>query len=169
MHYLIVTGVELCPFGLLLAGPSFRRYQVARHREVIDMIVEGERGFWRMVESNTAPPLKTAGDVKLRFPIDTVPQIEATPAIAAAVERYRSYKLAEKKLEPAIAEEQLAIQMFMGEAGTLTVRGIPALTWKAGASNHLDTARLKADMPGLYDEYMKKGTARRMLLKGETP
>jgi putative phage-type endonuclease len=168
MHYLFVTGCEVCPFGLLLAGPRFRRYQVRRDTEVIDMMVDAETAFWRMVETRTPPEATTLEDVRLRHPthIEGL-AVEATPEVVGAFTRYAAAKRIQSEQEVVVTTEQLTLMRFMGDAETLTIQGIPALTFrKSKDGEKLDLDALKRDMPSLYKDYLLEKTgSRRMLIK----
>ncbi len=168
MHYLFVTGCEFCPFGLLLAGPRFRRYHVARHPRVIEMMVEGERGFWKMVEANTPPEVTTQDDVRLRYPMhEEGLQVEATEDMVAHFRTYADRKRQIGWLDKEADVAQFELQRFMGDAEALTIQGVPVLTWKTSKPGEkLDAARLRAEMPGVYEQYMQeKAGSRRMLIK----
>jgi putative phage-type endonuclease len=55
-HYLAVTGLEVADIAVLIGGNDFRVYEVPADLDLQEMIVDGEREFWKLVETNTAPP-----------------------------------------------------------------------------------------------------------------
>jgi len=67
MHYLAVTGADVCYLAVLMAGPEFRIYVIRRDEVIIAAIVEAERLFWQQVQDGTPPALdcehRTAGNL----------------------------------------------------------------------------------------------------------
>lgn len=157
MHYLVVTGVEICYVGLLQAGPKFRRYTTRRDPEVIDMMVDQEGAFWRMVENGTPPEANTVEDVRLRHPqhVEGL-HVEATQEVAHSFIKFVAAKHDENKGAAAAKPHALAIMKFLGDADTLTIQGVPVLTWRASKEGEaIDEDRLRQQAPGIYEQYLK--------------
>lgn len=132
VHYLIVYGAERWHVALLHGARKFRRYVVERDPELIEMVIEGERAFWRMVEDGKPPPITTLADARLAWPRSTEREIEATPAVAEAVERLRQLKADAKRIDGELAALELTVKAHMADASVLTVRGVQVATWKTG-------------------------------------
>jgi hypothetical protein len=55
-------------------------------------------------------------------------------------------------------ETEARIKDFLGDADTLTVMGLPVLTWKTGKGRTtIDAERLRKDKPDIAAEYTKTG------------
>jgi putative phage-type endonuclease len=56
-HYMAVTGAEHCDLAVLMAGPDFRIYPIARDDDLIASMIEREGEFWERVQSGAEPEL----------------------------------------------------------------------------------------------------------------
>ena len=56
-HYLAVTGADIGYIAVLIGGQKFIWKEVQRDEELIDMIIQSEREFWKLVEAKTPPSL----------------------------------------------------------------------------------------------------------------
>ena len=56
-HYLFVTGSEKGYIAVLIGGQKFIWKEVSRDEELIQMIIEAEKDFWKMVQDKTPPAL----------------------------------------------------------------------------------------------------------------
>ena len=168
-HYLIVTGASVCFVGVLIGGQKYREYIVRRDPTLIEMVVEGEREFWRMVDERVEPDAVTAEDVKRKFSRDDGSEVEATVEVAQAVEILRQARAAADAANETSASAELAIKQFLGPHSALTVRGTIAATWKAAkGSSKFDLDAFRAAHPALAAEFTRQGAgSRRFLLKGE--
>ncbi len=164
-HYLAVTGAEVCDFAVLIGGQDFRVYTLERDPELVDMIVDGTRDFWRRVETGQEPEPVNAEDVRIRYRKDAGISLEATPQIAATCDNLRDAKAALKAAEDLVDELTGAVQGYMQDAATLTWRGTPLATWKTSKPRQVfDRARFDAAHPGVYEQFMRDGTASRPFL-----
>jgi putative phage-type endonuclease len=167
VHYLIVTGVAICHFGVLIDGSKFRRYKVERDRKLMDMVIDGEREFWRMVEENVEPEAVTLEDVKRKYRNSNEAEVEANDEIAAKVLQLREITFNMKADEKRAEALKLEIMRYMGDAAVLTSFGQPIVTWrKAKDSNALNQQLLKQEQPDIYAQYCGREGSRRFLLKG---
>lgn len=166
-HYIIVTGVELVHLAALFNGRTFRRYAIRRDPELVEMVIEGEREFWRRVLENDPPEPVSAKDVLMRFPRSKELEIEATPEIADALEKLSRAKAAIAELDAEIEALEVKVKAYMGEASALTVRGIIAATWRSAKDGtRFDADAFKVAHPDLFAKFQAaRAGARRFLLK----
>ncbi len=54
-HYLIVAELPVADVAVLIGGCEYRQYEVPADPELQEMLIEGEREFWRAVEAGTPP------------------------------------------------------------------------------------------------------------------
>ena len=59
-HYLAITGYPVAYLGALIGGNRLERFVIERDLEFEEMLIEGERAFWRHVELREPPPLDYA-------------------------------------------------------------------------------------------------------------
>lgn len=166
VHYLVVTGVELCHFGAWCDG-RLRRYKLRRDPELIEMVVEGERAFMQLVEDGIEPPMTTADDVAIRYYRDRGLTVEADDEVMATVQKLSQAKAAKEMAAEEEKEHKLAIKKYMGDAAMLTYKGMPLVTWKSPKDSvSFDEKRFAEENPELYAKYQRAvPNARRMLLK----
>lgn len=165
-HYLEVTGLSYAVIVVLIGGNSLSWLTIEPDRELIENMVELERGFWRHVETRTPPPIdgsESASSLLSRlYPSSSnvtpmiLPQ-EADSWITdwqqaktdedAAADRKR---LAENRLKEVLQDHEKATS----PSGHL-------VTWKTITANKLDTARLKKEEPAITERYTTTATSRR--------
>jgi putative phage-type endonuclease len=56
-HYMFVTGAEVGYIAVLIGGQKFVWKEIARDEELIEMIINAEKDFWKMVQDKTPPVL----------------------------------------------------------------------------------------------------------------
>lgn len=154
MHGLMITGRKRCYVQALIGFDDDRMYVVERDEAVIAGMRERELTFWRRLQDRTPPDLTDSSDVLRLFGRDAGTSIEATDEIAgvyhdlvAAREQFKDAEERKKALEE-------RVKLFLLGNATLTVDGLPVLTWKAQTQKRLDESRLKAERPEIYDEFL---------------
>lgn len=99
-HYLSVTVLPVADVAVLIGGSDFRLYEVESDPELQELIIEGEAGFWKMVEAGTPPEPTTLADIKTRFGrISTAGSVEADESCIEAINRLKDIKTQLKALE----------------------------------------------------------------------
>lgn len=167
-HALACTGLALAYVPVLIAGRDFRLYEVARDESIIEAITCAERDFWARIERNDPPPLTSANDVRIRWPVDNGASVVASDEDLIRIESLRRLKADGKALQSDIEELELALKERLGEAASLIESdGTVLATWRASkAPVRLDTKALQAAHPELCLKFSKVGApVRRFLLK----
>lgn len=167
IHYIIVTGVEACTLAVCVGGNRLARFNIPRRPDTMEMVIEGEREFWRLVETGTPPDTTTLRDVRLRWPTDIGSAIEATPEIAAAVDELRALRARSALLAEDEERCEAKIRSFMGENAKLTVQGVAVATWKTSKPGlRVDGKLLQEQFPEVYSKVtVEKSASRPFLLK----
>lgn len=166
-HYMIVTGLVVADVAVLIGGSDFRIYTVEADRELHLAMIDREREFWRLVETDTMPEPTDAREVQALFAKDNGATVQASEAVYLACQRLKSVKDELKRLD---AEKDLLegqIKLAIGEASVLELDGIALATWKAAKeSKRFDAEVFKAAHPELFSQYQKTVPgSRRFLLK----
>lgn len=161
MHGLMVTGRDVCVFGVLIGGDDFRIYRVERDEETIAAMREKEVRFWREnIEAMVPPPPATHADIEALFSRDTGGVVAADNDIARAVFELRALKTEAKENEARTTAVMLAIKKAMGEAAMLTVDDKKAATWKTQSARRFDQKAFQAAHPDLFDQFTKTTESR---------
>ena len=115
MHGLMVTGKQVCVFGVLIGGDDFRIYRVERDEETIQAILEKEVAFWDRVINLNPPDATTVSDISLMFEKDAGSSIEADGKALALFNDLRDMKTRCKSLEAEIAVSEEKLKLYMQE------------------------------------------------------
>jgi putative phage-type endonuclease len=167
-HYLAVTSMPVCDLAVLVAGQEFRLYVIPRDEELISLLVERETAFWKRVTLGDPPPITTVDDGALRYPSAKDRPVYASTEIAALVGEMQDLQRQAKVLKEQFDARKTSVMEFMGEGDRLVLDGEPLATWKNGAKTSLDTTRLKAEKPDIYEAYVRRGTSRSFRIAGES-
>lgn len=167
-HGLACTGAHHAWVPVVVLNRQFRIYRVRRDDELIAMLTEKEREFWRMVEAREPPPPIDYEDAALQWPQDAGGIVVADDATLQAVAALKVAKAKAKAAEMDADEAKAKIGAFMGTNATLVgTDGKPVTTWKtAKSSTKVDLDKLRAENPQLVAKYeYEQPGSRRMLTK----
>ena len=153
MHGLMVTGRQLCTFGVLIGSDDFRIYRVERDEETITAMREKEIEFWQRVQDRNPPEPTTTSDIRRLFERDAGTAIEASAEMFEAYSNLRATKQAIKELEAEGDLLQEKLQVFMADAARLTMGGKDLITWKTQSTRRLDQKALAAAHPELTEQF----------------
>lgn len=168
-HYLFVTGVELGYIAVLIGGQKFIWKEVKRDDELIQIIIEAEKDFWKMVQDKTQPALdgSSAAESYLK---EKYKQAESEKAIELGFEfkdKIKVYfELKEQKdlLENQIKEIENQIKFELKDAEIGFTPGY-SISWKNVSSNRVDSKKLKSEFPEIYEKVIKESKNRRFSIK----
>lgn len=153
MHGLMVTGRDLCIFGVLIGGDDFRVYRVERDDETIAAMRAKEILFWAQVQRNEPPAPTNAADVLKLFAKDAGVSIEATAEILNAYNRLRECRDIVKSQEQEIGALEETIKLFMADAATLTCCGKVLATWKSQSTNRFNQKAFSEAHSNLFNQF----------------
>lgn len=165
MHYMAVMGFDRMYLAVLVLGKAFYHFTIERNEDEIAALVEQERQFWELVENDT-PPAPDGSDATLsaigaRFPAanaveESVTLSEKALAMLRSIDEIDAQikELTEAK-KTAQAAVQLELQDYVyGDVGEYSV------SWKPQKRTTVDTKRLKAELPEVYEQYTKTAESR---------
>lgn len=159
--YLGITGLPIAYVAVLIAGQDFRIYSVPRNDEVIETLRERMEDFWKAHVIGKVPPeAATPSDVRALYADDSGELEEATNDEAALIGELQTLRGRIAELES--QEKALASKLIVaiGPRAGLTIAGKKAATYKTQTSRRLDSARLKANEPELYQDYLAEKKTR---------
>lgn len=165
MHGLMVTGKQVCVFGVMIGGDDFRIYRVERDEETIQAILEKEVAFWDRIKNLNPPEATSVSDISLMFEKDAGTSIEADGKALALFNDLRDMKSRFKSLEEEIEVSEEKLKLYMQEHSILTLDGKPLCTWKTQVSNRFDQKAFQLENPGLYEKFKKTTSSRVFRMK----
>lgn len=164
-HGLIVTGLKVCHMPVLFSYNTYKCYTIEADPKLQALIIEGERRFWELVQSNTPPEPVNLPDTRHRFRAAVSAEVEATDDIAMKV---ASIKTVKERIKAFEAEESLLLKevmSYMRENDVLTYDGAVLATWKqAKGATRFDAKAFQAAEPELAGKYMVTGEPTRRFL-----
>lgn len=159
VHYLAVTGYESADLAVLIGGRDFRVYHIQRDEELIQALIEAERDFWRLVETDTPPEPTSPAEAAKRWPRSVEGSfIEARPETIELLRDLRAVRADLKVMKEREAELVAAVQMAIGEAEELLdpATGARLATWKTQTRRVLDSKRLQKERPDIAAQYTRE-------------
>lgn len=167
-HYMLVTGAKKAYIACLIFGQDFIVREIDRDEELLEMLLEREREFWLDHVVKNVPPdpdgsrayedaLRKRFKGGLEESIDLDIDKHAYDLYLYNKEQIKALEAYNKQFEQEI---KLALgDNNFGESKHFTV------SYKPSTSVRLDTKRIKAEAPEIYEKYGKESTSRRFLIK----
>ncbi|KOC33877.1 YqaJ viral recombinase family protein [Clostridium botulinum] len=170
-HYLEVTGAEKGYIAVLIGGQKFIWKEVERDEELIRMIINTEKEFWKLVENKTPPALdgSSAAEkwVNEKFKIANEGEIvELDSSYKNKLQEYFELKKREKEFKEEIKQVENQLKNDIGNSELAHVHGFD-ISWKQIKSSRVDSKKLKAEFKDTYDKCLKESLSRRLSIKEE--
>lgn len=172
MHYLAVTGWDKWILVVWVVDRGLYDFEITPNMDEINTLIEVEKEFWQKnVVLRVMPPVDgteaSADALKLSFPASNNEMM--TLDCEDDITRYLVLDAQVKVLE---AEREIAKQKIQQRMGNFEV-GVTAnytVKWKSGKPvERFDKKRFAAEMPELYQKYLKAGSpVRRFEVKEST-
>lgn len=168
-HYLFVTGAEVGYIAVLIGGQKFVWKEVQRDEELIEIIIEAEKNFWKMVQDKTPPALDGSSAAE-NYLKEKYKQAESEKAIELGFEykdkikTYLEKKEQLKVFETEVKELENQIKFEIGSAEYASAPGY-SLSWKNVSSTKVDSKKLKSEFPEIYEKVIKESKNRRFSIK----
>lgn len=165
-HYMAVTGAERWYIAALIGGNKFVCKEIPRNEADIAALLEAEKEFWRKVETKEMPEVDGSYDCTKALSEKFTgggPAIEL-PSVAdeSLAEIDELEELADSIKEQIEAHKNL-LRMLLGDAEIGTTAAGRKVTWKTQAGRTtVDSKRLKAERPDVYEAYSKTGNPTRV-------
>ena len=164
-HYLAVTGCDVCYLAVVVLGKAYYSFKIERNEADIQALMEIEKKFWEENILKKVEPQpdgsKTADEViKGMYAIssDETPQVDLT-IYAGELSEYRRLSAEVKDRKMRMEQIEQEIQLYMKDASRAQTDGV-IISWKSGTRRTVDSTRLKAELPDVYDQYLKESVSR---------
>lgn len=168
-HYLAVTGYKKAYIAVLLGGNKFIWKEIERDEEFIEILVDREKDFWENhVLKDVAPSIDGSDAsselLKKMYPQDDGSAIMLTKDDDVLLDAIDSLSTEIKSLETQKKEYENRLKLKL-ENATEGHSNRHKVTLKTIVSNRVDSKRLKADAPDVYDKFTKASSSRRLTIK----
>lgn len=163
LFYMAVTGMPKWYLAVLQFGKGFYCFEIQRNEEEIEQLVNAICEFWKHVRRRTAPVIdgseSTSDTIDEMWSGETYDDIADLDCIDNLLEERARIVESEASLKEQKQLIDNRIKDLMGDMQTgraLRWR----VTWKPQTATRLDTAKLKAEKPEIYEQYSKTTESR---------
>ena len=160
--YMMVTGAEKWYIACLIGGNHFVYKEIPRNESDIEALREAAVNFWiNHVAYNVPPELdgsdSTSETITKQYGQGQYNAMVLPSTAESWIERLDQISVTEKLIKEQKAEAQNALKAMLGdyERGSFNDRIVSWTNVKGRES--IDTARLKKEMPAIYEQYKKVG------------
>lgn len=164
LHQLAVTGKAYGYLACLIGNTDFVWKRIDRDEALIEEIIAKEVAFWKgFVEPKVMPTKVTArdGDVLAKVFPESEPEttVSLTDEANRLCESLEALALDAKAIESVIEQEKNLLKVLLKE-NSVGVTDKYRVTWKTQSSTRIDSKKLKAEQPSVFDQYAKVSESR---------
>lgn len=162
-HYMLVTGLPVWYIAVLIGGNHFDFKAIPKNDDDVKALYDAENEFWnKNVKEKIMPEID--GSKSTKQAIDAMhpesndaSKIYLTSDAEECIQMLAGYKSQEKEMESKITEYENKLKLMIGDNETgLTDKH--RVTWKYQSGRiTLDSKKIKAELPDVYDKYKKVG------------
>lgn len=168
-HYLAITGYEYGYFATLIGGNQYHQIEVQRDNEIIEILEEAEAKFWEDVKAGREPEIggSNAEEELIKRLYPEASSMEPLPLEATAAElakRRQEIKAALDAETEKLKTIENQLKNMLGEHERGFIDNVEVI-WKNIVSNRVDSKRLKAEYPEIYEQVIKPSMSRRFEIK----
>ena len=169
-HYMIVTGVHVADVVVSIAGGMPEIYEVPEDIDMQRVIVDAEREFWEMVQTNRPPEPVSFEDALARYGgASQKGKVLATDEAKEAWAWIRGMKEVIEELTTQMDKRKAIVMNLLGDEGDelVDLNGATLVTWRlAKGRKGFDQDRFRTEHPELFDQYVvERPGSRRFLAK----
>lgn len=163
MHYMAVTGAKRWYLAVLVLGLGFYQFCIERNAEEIQSLINIESDFWHnnilaCVEPSPDGTRATAEVLSEMYYVNEGQSVDLLP-YRNLLEEYSKLNAQIKALEREQEQIKQEVQVYMASA-TEGQTGGYKVTWRNQERNSIDSKRLQAELPDIYNAYVRKSTSR---------
>ena len=161
-HYMAVTGCEKWYIACLIGGNHFVWKEIPRNEEDKTALIAAERAFWEdNVKGGIMPDVDGSKSCSQalaeRFPggvTDSITLPKEADELLAEIDELNE---AADRIKEQIESKKNGIKLMLGDH-EVAYAGERKVTWKTQAGRTtIDSKKLKAEMPDVYEKYSKQG------------
>lgn len=161
-HYMAVTGCKKWYIACLIGGNHFVWKEIPRNEEDITALIAAEKAFWEdNVKGGIMPDVDGSKSCSQalaeRFPggvTDSITLPKEADELLAEIDELNE---AADRIKDQIESKKNGIKLMLGDH-EVAYAGERKVTWKTQAGRvTVDSKKLKAEMPEVYEKYSKQG------------
>ena len=160
-HYMMVTGCEKWYIAALIGGNHFVWKCIERNEEEIAELLAAETAFWKKVTDKEMPDVdgsescKQALTERFKGGLPAIELPSSADSIFAAIDTLTE---TENSIKAQLEEKKNELRKMLGDAEAGTTATGRRVTWKVQQGRTtVDSQRLKAERPDVFEQYMKQG------------
>lgn len=163
MHYLGVTGCEKGYLAVLVFGKGFYWFEIKRDEDEINALIDNEVTFWQTHVAQNKPPLADGSESSMDTLNKLYPTGDATSTqisgMDSAMKNYMELGDAIKRLKAQQDEVKAQLCQSLGDR-SIGIGQHYTFSWKNQISRRVNTKRLQADHPDIYEKYAEATESR---------
>lgn len=169
-HYMAVTGTSAWYLAVLILGKEFKYVRIERDEEIISYLRQIEETFWKEhVLKNIMPNpdgSKAAEEIIKRYFSHSIPDssIRLKEEFNEKLKRREELLQLMGRLSKEQSQIEQEVKLYMNEHEAAENEDF-IVTWKNYVSKKLDTARLKKEVPEIYQKYLQTSNSRRFSVR----
>ena len=158
-HYMAVTGLTRWYIAVLIGGQHFLWQAIERDEEIVGYLIQIEKDFWRLVETNVPPAMdgtdSSTQALKILYPESQGSVIELPQEADGLISEREAVKATISTYETQLAriENQLKAMLGDAEAGVI---GNKVVSWKTIVSKRIEPKQIREHYPEIYEECSKE-------------
>jgi putative phage-type endonuclease len=173
-HYLAITGCDFAWVAVRIGGNRQKAIRVVRDDRLIDELIEIERKFWDLVETNQPPAIDDSEDaekvLRLVYPSSTKGKsITLESDLQDTLKKYLQARSGLRMLKTEVQGYKNLFIQALGDAENAYIPGQekPVISYRGCVTRRLDSVRLASENPDVAARYYTESSSRRFLVKGE--
>ncbi len=168
-HYMAVTGADRWYLAVVILGKAFRFICIDRDEEAISDLIKIEEKFWNSNVLLNIPPTPDGSDaseiyLKSLYNKASVGKELRLSGYDQDLRRHGEIGGIIDRLEKEKKSIEERIKLSMEDAETAYTDEY-VISWKQYDQERLDTKKLKIENPEIYENYLKKVSTRRFIIK----
>lgn len=170
-HYMAVTGADKVYLAYLIFSTKFDYREIKRDEELINIIIEAEKEFWKMVQDKTPPALdgSSAAEKWVNEKYKKVNEGETINLDSSwrdLLNQRQELKEYRDDVDKQIKEIENQLKQNIKHAEYANAPGY-SISYKSVSQKRPDSSKLKALLKDEYEDYLKETTSRRLVIKEE--
>lgn len=160
-HYMLVTGWQKWHLAVLLAGNTFRHYEINRDEDIIASLLKKENTFWKLVQDRIPPPPTDTLDTRLLYPKDKGESVIVNGDIDDDIVELQLLMRKIKSSDDRAEQLKTRIQSYMENAARLIgFDGTELCTWRTQSASRFDQKSFEEEHVDLFKEYKRSSEYR---------
>lgn len=168
LHYMMVTGMEKYYLAVLVLGKEFLWFEIPRNDEMIQFLIESEKDFWELVESDT-PPEADGSESMDKALLELYPESDSTSidlfGMDGKVKKLLKLKEKEKFIKKEISQLEQEFKKALGNSEIGETDNF-RITWKSCERRNFQVKEFLKDNPEIDpSSYYKTSSYRKFTVK----